>query len=76
MTTNVCCMQVYMLSVPDPTDYEGPNRWVFPTEDNYFVQDMQRRISGQGSMDDLRAAGENGNKGAPVLKRRCGACLA
>ena len=65
----VRCMQVYLLSVPDPTDYEGPNRWVFPTEENYFVQDMRRRISGQGSMDDLRAAA-NGDKGTPVLKRR------
>ena len=61
--------------MPDPTDYEGPNRWVFPTEDNYFVQDMVRRIAGIGIAEDLGEGVEDGGaKGAHVLKRRCGLC--
>ena len=65
--------QVFLLSVPDPTDYEGPNRWVFPTEDNYFVQDMVRRIAGIGIAEDLQEGDTTGGaKGAPALKRRCG----
>lgn len=27
-----CAPQAVVLSVPDPADYEGPMRWVFPTE--------------------------------------------
>jgi hypothetical protein len=65
------CRQVFLLSVPDPTDYEGPNRWVFPTEDNYFVQDMVKRIAGIGIAEDLQQGDDPGAKGAPVLKRRC-----
>jgi hypothetical protein len=38
-------MQAYILSVPDPEDYEGPlTRWVFPTEENYFVKDLLYRL--------------------------------
>lgn len=45
-----------MLSVPDPADYDGPMRWVFPTDKNYFVKDLVRRIKNLGSHEDLKAA--------------------
>ena len=52
-----------MLSVPDSADYEGPMRWVFPTQKNYFVKDLVRRVKNLGSHEDLKAADGVGGGG-------------
>ncbi|BDA44984.1 Putative magnesium transporter MRS2-G [Coccomyxa sp. Obi] len=44
--------QAVILSAPDPADYEGPlTRWVFPTDDNYFVEDIVERLKGVHKYD-------------------------
>lgn len=45
--------QAVILSAPDPADYEGPlTRWVFPTDDNYFVEDIVERVKGVHEFDN------------------------
>ncbi|KAK9908365.1 hypothetical protein WJX75_006762 [Coccomyxa subellipsoidea] len=58
-----------VLSVPDPEDYNGPlTRWVFPSEDNYFIEDIVLEAALAESVNEMSTeVSELVERGMPAL---------